>query len=138
MELLIKTLDDLNVVAQMFIKNMGNNKIFAFYGNMGVGKTTFIKTVCKQLGVTDVVNSPSFAIINEYNLPKSGKSIFHFDFYRIKKLSEVYDIGYEDYFFSGNICFLEWPELIENLLPEDTIRISITLQPNQSRILKTF
>ncbi len=99
-------------------------RVFAFYGNMGAGKTTFIKAICEVLGVTDIVQSPSFSIVNEYKT-FSGDSIFHFDFYRIKKTVEVFDIGYEDYLYSGCYCFLEWPELIESLLPEDTIRIRI-------------
>lgn len=102
---------------------------------MGAGKTTFIKAVCAELGITDDVTSPSFAIVNEYALPQAGKSLYHFDFYRIKRLSEVYDIGYEDYFYSGNPCFVEWPELIEDLLPEETVRIRITVNPDESRTL---
>lgn len=91
---------------------------------MGAGKTTFIKAICHELGVADIVQSPTFSIINEYKTT-TGESLFHFDFYRIKKLEEVFDIGYEDYIYSGSYCFLEWPELIEPLLPEDTVRINI-------------
>jgi tRNA threonylcarbamoyladenosine biosynthesis protein TsaE len=100
---------------------------------MGAGKTTFIKAVCEELGVDDVITSPTFAIINEYE-GRDG-SIFHFDFYRIKKLEEVYDMGYEDYFYSGALCFIEWPELIEEVLPEDAVRVSIAEQPDGSRLI---
>ena len=107
------------------IKTFADDRIFAFYGSMGAGKTTFIKAICHELGVNDIVQSPSFSIINEYKTT-SGESIFHFDFYRIKKLEEVFDIGYEDYVYSGCYCFIEWPELIESLLPEETVRIRIS------------
>ena len=97
---------------------------------MGAGKTTFIKAICEELGVNDVITSPTFAIINEYRTSPKGRlveaTIYHFDFYRIKKLEEVYDMGYEDYFYSGALCFIEWPELIEELLPEDTVKVCIT------------
>ncbi|MBR2380295.1 MAG: tRNA (adenosine(37)-N6)-threonylcarbamoyltransferase complex ATPase subunit type 1 TsaE, partial [Paraprevotella sp.] len=98
--------------------------VFAMYGKMGVGKTTFTKAICKCLGVEDVINSPTFAIVNEYR-SDSGELIYHFDFYRIKKLEEVYDMGYEDYFYSGALCFIEWPELIEDLLPENAVKVTI-------------
>src|SRR5574344_422089 len=137
MEIKINSLDDIEGAAKQFLAQMGESKIFAFYGGMGAGKTTFIKALCQQMGVTDVVNSPSFAIINEYTLPQTGGSIYHFDVYRIKKISEVYDIGYEDYFFSGNLNFIEWPELIEDLLPEDTVRLQIDVLPDHTRLLHT-
>ena len=123
MEIQINDLDHIRETAREFIDNMGNRKVFAFYGKMGAGKTTFIKAVCEELGVEDVITSPTFAIINEY----SGKddTIYHFDFYRIKKLEEVYDMGYEDYFYSGALCFIEWPELIEEVLPEDAVKVQI-------------
>lgn len=124
-ELTINGLDSINDAAQEFVKNMGNGKVFAFYGKMGAGKTTFIKAICESLGVDDTVTSPTFAIVNEYESDKLGYPIYHFDFYRIKKLEEVYDMGYEDYFYGGGVCFIEWPELIEDLLPEDTIRVEI-------------
>ena len=123
MEIQIKSLDDIQQAARMFIDNMGESKVYAFYGKMGAGKTTFIKAICEQLGVDDVITSPTFAIVNEYE--GDDKTIYHFDFYRIKKIEEVYDMGYEDYFYSGNICFIEWPELIEELLPLDTTRVNI-------------
>ena len=113
MEIKINSLADMPAAAQAFIEAMDQNTVFAFYGKMGAGKTTFIKAVCEALGVTDVVNSPTFSIVNEYRSDNTGELIYHFDFYRIKKLDEVYDMGYEDYFYSGAVCFIEWPELIE-------------------------
>ena len=103
---------------------MGDNTVFALYGKMGAGKTTFIKALCQELGVEDVVTSPTFAVINEYRSDIAGELIYHFDFYRIKKLEEVYDMGYEDYFYSGALCFIEWPELVEELLPGNTITVT--------------
>jgi tRNA threonylcarbamoyladenosine biosynthesis protein TsaE len=102
-----------------------SRRVFAFYGKMGAGKTTFVKVICSVLGSNDIVQSPSFSIINEYKTI-SGDSLFHFDFYRIKKTEEVFDIGYEDFIYSGAYCFIEWPELIEDLLPENVVRVKIT------------
>ena len=116
---------DLIPAAERLLGTYPDSRVFAFYGRMGAGKTTFIKAICKVLGVSDIVQSPSFAIINEYKT-KAGDSISHFDFYRIKKLEEVFDIGYEDYIYSGNYCFLEWPELIEELLPPDVVKVIIS------------
>jgi hypothetical protein len=99
---------------------------------MGAGKTTFIKAICEELGVSDVITSPTFALVNEYTAG-NGAAIYHFDFYRIKKLEEVYDMGYEDYFYGGNLCFLEWPELIEEILPEDATKVTITEEADGSR-----
>ncbi|MEE4178310.1 MAG: tRNA (adenosine(37)-N6)-threonylcarbamoyltransferase complex ATPase subunit type 1 TsaE [Bacteroides sp.] len=107
----------LDEVAKTLLSAFPAGRIFAFYGPMGVGKTTLIKALCRQLGTVDVVSSPTFSIINQY-MTDSGESIFHFDFYRIKDIVEVYNLGYEDYFFSGSYCFIEWPEKIEALLPE--------------------
>ena len=131
MEIRIKDIDGISEAARQFIDNMGDSKVFAFYGSMGAGKTTFIKAVCEQLGVKDVITSPTFAIVNEYEGP-----IYHFDFYRIKRIEEVYDMGYEDYFYSGGVCFIEWPELIEELLPDDAVRVSITEQEDGSRLIE--
>lgn len=119
--------------AQQFISLMGDGRVFAFYGKMGAGKTTFIKAVCEAMGVEDTVTSPTFAIVNEYQSNAVDYPIYHFDFYRIKKLEEVYDMGYEDYFYGGGVCFIEWPELIEELLPEDAVRVEITEEADGSR-----
>ena len=135
MEITIKSLDTIQEAAKEFINRMGEGKVFAFYGKMGAGKTTFIKALCEALGVKDVITSPTFSLINEYTDGK-GNSIYHFDFYRIKKLEEVYDMGYEDYFYSGNLCLLEWPELIEEILPENVIKVTIEEQSDGTRKLK--
>lgn len=134
----IQDIDTIREAAREFIAQIGNHRVFAFYGKMGAGKTTFIKAVCEELGVEDVITSPTFAIVNEYSSPLTVNqlplsSIYHFDFYRIKKLEEVYDMGYEDYFYSGSLCFIEWPELIEPLLPDDAVRVTIAEQPNGTR-----
>ena len=131
----ITSLDNIEEVAKEFINLMGDDTIFAFYGKMGAGKTTFIKALCKALGVEDEVNSPTFAIVNEYRSESTAELIYHFDFYRIKKVEEVYDLGYEDDFYSGALCFIEWPELIEELLPEDTKKISIEENNDGERII---
>lgn len=136
MEIKINSLADINEAAKQFIENMGGGKVFAFYGKMGAGKTTFIKAICEELGVDDVITSPTFAIVNEYQSATTGDSIYHFDFYRIKKLEEVYDMGYEDYFYSGSLCFLEWPELIDDLLPEDATKVTIEATDDGGRVVK--
>ena len=136
MEIKISSLAEINEAAKKFIENMGDGKVFAFYGKMGAGKTTFIKAICEELGVDDVITSPTFAIVNEYQSATTGDSIYHFDFYRIKKLEEVYDMGYEDYFYSGSLCFLEWPELIDDLLPEDATKVTIEATEEGGRIVK--
>lgn len=134
MEIRINNIDDIAHAARRFIDNMPQGKVFAFYGKMGAGKTTFIKAICEELGVKDVITSPTFAIVNEYE-GDGNATIYHFDFYRIKKLDEVYDMGYEEYFFSGNLCFIEWPELIEDLLPEDVTKVTIEEAEDGSRLV---
>ena len=126
--------EDIKQAAQQFVNAMGENTVFAFYGKMGAGKTTFIKSVCEQMGVEDTVTSPTFAIVNEYEAAY-GRPIYHFDFYRIKKVSEAYDMGCEEYFYSGHPCFIEWPELIEEVLPEETVNVTIEALPNGERRL---
>ncbi|MBR3530666.1 MAG: tRNA (adenosine(37)-N6)-threonylcarbamoyltransferase complex ATPase subunit type 1 TsaE [Bacteroidaceae bacterium] len=133
----IDSIDRIQEAAKEFVAQMGDNKVFAFYGKMGAGKTTFIKAICEELGVEDVVNSPTFAIVNEYT-DGNGELIFHFDFYRIKKESEAYDIGFEEYVYSGHLCFMEWPELIEDLLPEDTVKVSIEELEDGTRTVQTL
>ncbi|GAA6530314.1 MAG: tRNA (adenosine(37)-N6)-threonylcarbamoyltransferase complex ATPase subunit type 1 TsaE [Prevotella sp.] len=135
MKIKINSLDNIHEAAKQFIKNMGKGNIIAFYGKMGAGKTTFIKAICEELGVEDVITSPTFAIVNEYTT-KTGEPIYHFDFYRIKKIEEVYDLGYEDYFDSSHLCFLEWPELITDLLPEDTLKVTISVEDDGSRVVE--
>ena len=155
--IVIKDIDHIREAAREFIEHIGEHRVFAFYGKMGAGKTTFVKAICEELGVDDVITSPTFAIINEYTATPptaaanssfslrecgvanftlhSSLQIYHFDFYRIKKLEEVYDMGYEDYFYSGALCFIEWPELIEDILPDDAVRVSIAEQEDGSRIV---
>ena len=132
MEIKINDLEHIREAARQFINAMGTKHVFAFYGSMGAGKTTFIKAICEELGVDDVVTSPTFAIVNEY-LILTGGTIYHFDFYRIKKLEEVYDMGYEDYFYSDALCFIEWPEMMEELLPEGATKVQITENPDGTR-----
>ena len=136
MKISIKSLDNIHEAAREFIKNMGTGHVFAFYGKMGAGKTTFIKAVCEELGVDDVITSPTFAIVNDYTSSKDDSHIFHFDFYRIKKLEEVYDMGYEDYFYSGSLCFIEWPELIEDILPGDAVKVTVTQNEDGGRVVE--
>ena len=156
MEIKIQDIDHIREAAREFVENIGEARVFAFYGKMGAGKTTFVKAICEELGVDDVITSPTFAIINEYTISswplaistkptansqqltansQKPKAIYHFDFYRIKKLEEVYDMGYEDYFYSGALCFIEWPELIEEILPGDAVRVSIIEQEDGSRVV---
>ena len=126
-----KNIEHIREAAREFISQLGDRKVFAFYGKMGAGKTTFVKAICEELGVQDVITSPTFAIVNEYQAGEMP--IYHFDFYRIKKLEEVYDMGYEEYFYSGALCFIEWPELIEELLPEDAVRVTISENADGTR-----
>lgn len=133
MEIKIEKLDNIREAAKQFIANIGDSTVFAFYGNMGAGKTTFVKAVCEELGVDDVITSPTFSIVNEYRSEQTGELIYHFDFYRVKKIEEVYDMGFEDYFYSGALCFIEWPELCEEVLPYDTVKVYIKEEPDGSR-----
>ena len=135
MKIKIEKLDDIREAAKQFIANIGDSTVFAFYGNMGAGKTTFVKAVCEELGVDDVITSPTFSIVNEYRSEQTGELIYHFDFYRVKKIEEVYDMGFEDYFYSGALCFIEWPELCEEVLPDDTVKVSIKEDPDGSRTI---
>ncbi len=136
MKLQIPTIDGIGDAARQFVDTMGQATVYAFHGKMGAGKTTFIKALCQELGVNDVITSPTFAIVNEYRSADTGELIYHFDFYRIKNEEEVYDMGYEDYFYSGALCFLEWPELVKDLLPRDAVSVTITEQPDGSRIVE--
>lgn len=129
----IPSLGEINEVARQFIRNMGESTVFAFYGKMGAGKTTFIKAICEELGISEGVNSPTFAIVNEYRSDSTGELVYHFDFYRINKIEEVYDLGYEDYFYSGALCFMEWSEKIEELLPPETVIVTIEEVENSAR-----
>ena len=135
MQIQAATPEALPQAARTFVRAIDQSTVFAFYGKMGAGKTTFIKAVCEALGVTDVVNSPTFSIVNEYRSDTTGELIYHFDFYRIQRLEEVYDMGYEDYFYSGALCFIEWPELVEDLLPGDAVKVTIEEQPDGSRTI---
>ena len=128
----ITSQDELPDVAEAVIEALGRRTVVAFRGEMGAGKTTLIREIAAQLGATDTVTSPTFAIVNQYK-GKGGRRIHHFDFYRIKKLEEVYDMGYEDYFYSGALCFVEWPELVEELLPGNTIKVTIEEVENGER-----
>jgi tRNA threonylcarbamoyladenosine biosynthesis protein TsaE len=120
--------------AAAFLQTIGNAKLLAFYGAMGVGKTTFVKALCEAMGVQDVVNSPTFAIVNEYT-DAQGEAVYHFDFYRIKKQAELFDLGFDNYLDSGCFCLMEWPELVEELLPDETLRIHLVEQADGSRLL---
>ena len=134
-EIHIATLDDLGQAAKAFLEEIGNNRLVAFYASMGAGKTTFTTAVCKQLGVQeDAVSSPTFAIVNEYRTG-TGEPLYHFDFYRIERLEEALDIGLYDYLDSGSLCLMEWPENIEDLLPEETLKVHIRVNPDSSRTL---
>lgn len=135
MKIEINDISEIADAAKQFVAQIGDNKVFAFYGGMGVGKTTFIKAVCKEMGVLETITSPTFAIVNEYQCDNSD-AIYHFDFYRINKIEEVYDFGYEDYFYSGNICFIEWPELVESVLPLDVVEVFINETDTGSRIIE--
>jgi tRNA threonylcarbamoyladenosine biosynthesis protein TsaE len=136
MRIVVTDKSRLREAARHFLKQTAGNTVFAVYGRMGSGKTTFIRALCGEMGVSDTVTSPTFTLVNEYSRPGNGP-VYHFDFYRIKKITEVLDFGIEEYFYSGAPCFMEWPELIEPLLPEGTLRISITVEADGSRVIET-
>jgi tRNA threonylcarbamoyladenosine biosynthesis protein TsaE len=134
MKIFIKDKSHLAAAAKKLLKYTGEKKIFAFYGSMGSGKTTFIKAICKVLGAADTVSSPTFTLVNEYRT-SLGESLYHIDFYRIKKKEEVFDFGVEEYLYGDSYCFLEWPELVEEILPPGIVSIRITVDENEHRIL---
>lgn len=131
----IKSLNEIKSAAKQLLHEYKQHRIFAFYGKMGSGKTTFIKALCEEMGSQDNITSPTFSIINEYTT-SSEVMIYHFDFYRIKNLQEAFDLGYEDYFFSGNYCFIEWPERVEQLLPDEIVKVEISVEANETRLIK--
>lgn len=134
-EINIQNLRDLDRAAEEFLSSIGDNKIIAFYAPMGAGKTTFTTALCRRLGVKeDAVSSPTFAIVNEYRTG-AGEPMYHFDFYRLNKIEEAFDIGFYDYVDSGCLCVIEWPENIEDILPEETLKVSIKVNPDESRTL---
>ena len=135
MKIVIQHKKDIPAAASKLLKYSAGSRIFAFYGSMGAGKTTIIKAICKLLGATDLISSPTFTIINEYRR-KSESALYHIDLYRIKKAMEVYDIGIEEYLSGTSYCFIEWPELVEDMLPEGSIRVDITVGDNEQRILR--
>lgn len=135
-KIIISSLADVDAAARSFAQLMGDETVYAFYGEMGAGKTTFINALCRALGVTDdPTASPTFAIINEYRSDTTAELIYHFDLYRLENYEEALDLGADDYFFSGALCLLEWPEKIEEILPADTVRVHITELPDGSREL---
>ena len=137
MKEIISTLDNLDAAAAEFLETVGENRLIAFYGHLGAGKTTFIKALCDNLGVEDNVCSPTFTIVNEYQAA-SGEPVYHFDFYRVDSLKEAADLGLEEYFYSGSFCFMEWPEKIADLLPEETVEVRIEPLDSTTRSIKVF
>lgn len=133
--LTISSLQELNAAAKRFLEEAGEHNVIAFSGEMGAGKTTFIQALCRQLGVRTEVNSPTFSLVNEYFTPE-GSSIFHFDLYRIETQEELFDMGYEEYFFSGALCLIEWPEKARNLIPEDALWVEILITDKDARLLQ--
>ncbi|MBT5354107.1 MAG: tRNA (adenosine(37)-N6)-threonylcarbamoyltransferase complex ATPase subunit type 1 TsaE [Flavobacteriales bacterium] len=134
MKIVVNCVSELELAATSLLELINDNNIICFHGEMGVGKTTFIKEICKKLGVEDVVSSPTFSIINEY-LTENNESVYHFDFYRIEKEEEAFDIGYEEYFYQGNLCLIEWPEKISSIIPENIIKVQIT-RSDEQRIIE--
>jgi tRNA threonylcarbamoyladenosine biosynthesis protein TsaE len=134
MKILIKDKKHLLPAAKELLKICGDKKIFAFYGAMGAGKTTIIKAICEVLGATDIVSSPTFTLVNEY-MTSGGKTLYHIDFYRIKKLEEVFDFGVEEYLTGDSYCFMEWPELVEEILPDERVNVRITVDELEQRTL---
>jgi tRNA threonylcarbamoyladenosine biosynthesis protein TsaE len=134
MKILIKDKRHLSAAAKQLLKEFGEKRIFAFYGSMGAGKTTIIKAICESLDSVDIVSSPTFTIVNEYKTA-GGESLFHIDFYRIRKKEEVYDFGIEEYLTGDSYCFMEWPELVEEILPEDTVKVRISVDDSEQRLL---
>ena len=128
------TINDLDAIAKVILSDLKDKNIFAISGKMGAGKTTLIKSFCNVLGVKEMVSSPTFALINQYT-DTNNRDVFHFDFYRIKKIEEVFDIGYEEYFYSDNYCFIEWPELVTGLLPDNHVKIAIRVGEDEKRII---
>ena len=133
MDFKVHHLDDLPEVAEKLIANFPTSRIFLFFGEMGAGKTTFIQSLCSGLGVQDKVSSPTYSIVNEYQ--SDGGKVYHFDFYRLKEESEAFDMGYEEYFYSGNYCLIEWPEKIENLWPSEYVKVTISVVNDQDRLI---
>ena len=135
MLLKIDSINDLPEAADAILEALNGRSIVAFWGEMGAGKTTLIRALCDRLGVTDTVTSPTFALVNEYHT-ETGEPIYHFDFYRINRIEEVFDFGYEEYFYSGNLCLIDWPEKIEGLLPEETLSVRIRITGDESRTIE--
>jgi len=136
MKIIISHIDRLPEAVKTLMKISGQKRLFALYGPLGSGKTTIIKAICREMGAADSVGSPSFTIVNEYRT-SAGEILYHIDFYRIKKQEEVFDLGIEEYFYAGNYCFMEWPELVEEILPSDTFKIRISVGDDEVRILET-
>ncbi len=134
MKILIKDKRHLSSAVKKLLRHTGENKIFAFYGSMGAGKTTIIKAICQVMGAIDIISSPTFTLVNEYRTSK-GEILYHIDFYRIKKQEEVFDFGIEEYLAGDSYCFMEWPELIEEILPAGTVKIRITVDKDEQRTL---
>lgn len=134
MNIIVNELSQLELAAHSIVNAIGSRTVVAFYGQMGAGKTTLIKEICNVLAISDPVTSPTFSLVNEYLTPE-GNPVYHFDFYRINKTEEAFDFGYEEYFFSGNLCLIEWPEIIEELIPDNAVKVHITVLEDGSRII---